>query len=755
MENEIGSADETLDRQQKAQRHRGTKVGGDSYGPFEPLPLSQDVSAALGEETLTQDADQIEQSLALSRQVEQSPAEVPGYTILKSLGEGAYGSVWLAKEQNTGKQVAIKFYTHRGGIDWSLLNREVEKLAVLYTSRNIVGLLDVGWDSDPPYYVMEYLENGSLASYLAGGPLPPHEAVRIAKSVLQALVHAHGSGILHCDLKPANVLLDADFSPRLCDFGQSRLSGEQDPALGTLFYMAPEQADLKAVPDARWDVYALGALLYHMLCGEPPFYSPENERLIREAETLEDRLAVYRRILMHSPRPNRLRKMPGVDKRLADIVDRCLHVNPQRRYPNAQVVLDRLEFRDRQRARRPLVALGILGPVVLLSAIIPFARNAMDDAEDDARRHLTIRALESDVHSARFLALGLERELEDRKSELRDVAADPELRRAITEFAQKPLAERRESKLFALLKERKAAAVRKHREQNREPDASWFLTDAQGVQRWREELILKVIDKNWAYRDYFHGHDQDYPPDAVPNDIAPIREPHISVAFVSRATGRYMVAITVPVWEDVEKKEKVIGVLGRTMHLGQLLADYGRRIHGERGDDINRMIALVDSRGWILLDHPWISKQENLQDLPEDTFKKLRLTGLIIKKLTRLQQQGATSADADMDDRDDAYLDPVRDIDKSTYGGEWLAAFAPVGNTAFLAIVQERKDTALRPVQEMRRGLSRHGSWALGVSCGLILLFWYGVQRALNDRNLRIRVRSSPPQPSTPNPDYS
>ena len=717
--------------------------------PDETLDF-QDVPVVVDDETLVQEADRLEQSLALSRQGEQPPADVPGYTILKSLGEGAYGSVWLAKEQNTGKRVAIKFYTHRGGLDWSLLNREVEKLAVLYTSRNIVGLLDVGWDSDPPYYVMEYLENGSLASHLADGPLAAQEAVRIAKSVLQALVHAHGSGILHCDLKPANVLLDPDFSPRLCDFGQSRLSDEQDPALGTLFYMAPEQADLKAIPDARWDVYALGALLYHMLCGEAPFHSPENERLIHSAETLEERLAVYRRILSTDPKPNRHRKVPGVDKRLADIVDRCLHTKAERRYPNAQAVLDMLEIRDRQRARRPLVALGILGPVVLLSAIIPFARDAMDDAEGDARKHLTDRALESDVHSARILALSLERELEDRTSELRDVAADPELRKAVAELADKPLPER--SRLFELLLDRKSAADRRHRGQNRGPDVSWFLNDAKGFQRWRDPLNENVLDKNWAYRDYFHGHNRGYSPDprspdAVPDDIAPIRKPHVSVAFVSRATGRYMVAISVPIWEDVAEKKKVVGVLARTTHLGQLLADYGRRIHGNRGDDINRMIALVDSRGWRLLDHPWIENQKNLQDLPEETLEKLRLTGPITGKLARLQQQEEASDDANLDDRDDEYLDPVRHIDESAYGGKWLAAFAPVGNTPFLAIVQERRDTALKPVQEMRDGLSRHGAWALGVCCGLILLFWYIVQRALNDRNLRIRVRSSPPQP--------
>ena len=95
------------------------------------------------------------------------------------------------------------------------------------------------------------------------------------------LVHAHGKGVLHCDLKPANILLDQDGKPRLADFGQSRLSTEQAPALGTMFYMAPEQADLEAVPDARWDVYALGALLYCMLTGGPPHRTGKTVDAIR------------------------------------------------------------------------------------------------------------------------------------------------------------------------------------------------------------------------------------------------------------------------------------------------------------------------------------------------------------------------------------------------------------------------------------------------------------------------------------------
>ncbi len=153
------------------------------------------------------DADR-EVSRRLSLEDSRPPAEIEGYSIVRRLGTGAYGTVWLAREDHTGRMVAIKFYPHRRGLNWSMLHREVEKLAAVYTSRFIVRLLDVGWNSEPPYFVMEFVENGSLGSYLAGGPLDVSEAARIIREVCSALIDAHGAGVLHCDLKPDNVLLD-------------------------------------------------------------------------------------------------------------------------------------------------------------------------------------------------------------------------------------------------------------------------------------------------------------------------------------------------------------------------------------------------------------------------------------------------------------------------------------------------------------------------------------------------------------------
>jgi len=691
------------------------------------------------DDTLRQTDEENQRARRQSQPTELAPASVPGYTILRSIGEGAYGSVWLAEEQNTGKQVAIKFYSHRRGLDWSLLNREVEKLSVLYTSRNIVRLIAVGWESDPPYYVMEYLQNGSLAGYLADGPLPAREAVRIAKSVLVALVQAHGSGILHCDLKPANVLLDADFEPRLCDFGQSRLPYEQNPALGTLFYMAPEQAGTTEVPDARWDVYAMGALLYQMLSGAPPFRTPENDERVRSAGNLEERLAVYRKLLQDGEHPASLRKIPGVDRRLAEIVERCLQIDPQKRYPNAQAVLDELELRDRQRAKRPLLALGIIGPGLLLAATAPFIYEAMSSALSVAEEHLTQRALESDAHAARILARSLQRELEDRTSILQQVAKDARLVAAI-ESAQANGWTDRES-LDQFLDQQKNVVDERRGAQSRELDSSWFFVAANGIQRWRGPYSANTVDHIYKHRNYFHGRpladgSGEYPRDNVPDDVKPIDKPHICFPFVSQATDQYMVAITVPVFDAAG--ENIIGVLGRTTHLGQLLADYERHVVGEGTGEVDRVVALIDARDGELLDHPWMTP-ENLK--AADLSKPLTVDAALGRKLKRLVAANRAGDAARGIDRAAIYQDPVGNIadeKAEEYGVDWLAAFSPVGKTGWIAVVQERRREALLPIEVVRGGMINNVLMAMVVAGGLIVLLLYFVKRGLSDRGLRL-----------------
>ncbi len=693
-------------------------------------------------ETLAQDPESLERARSQSALTGTPPAAIPGYRILRSIGEGKYGSVWLAREQNTGKHVAIKFYTHRRGVDWSLLGREVEKLAVLYTSRSIVGLLAVGWDHDPPYYVMEYLENGSLASRLNAGPLALNDAVRITTRICQALVHAHGSGILHCDLKPANILLDQDFEPRLCDFGQSRLADEHSHSLGTLYYMAPEQADLRAVPDARWDVYALGALIYHMLTGSPPFRTEDNDRRLNAARTLNDRLNLYRQIVRQGPKPSEHRKVSGVDPQLAELVDRCLTPDASRRLTNAQAVLDRLVARERFRARRPLILLGLILPLLLLCGIAPLALDAMNDAVDTAQSNLTRRAMESDVLSANLLAESIKRELDDRLTELEGIASDEDLQDAVVEFATKTREERQP--LMTLLDRLKAKSDRHRRWLGRSDDASWFLLDASGLQRWRDPLSA-TLDRNWSFRDYFHGGGFDFPPDDIPVDVHPIRERNVSIAYRGTSTGRYVVALSVPVFARNDDT-RVIGVLARTLSLSSLLQDYEKSLRSQRSDGVGRKFAIVDSRAldghrqWNLLAHDWMT-DEHLKDVKAADFAKLRLLGVsatdVIEDLEHFVQN-SRSGDVTYDyDRTRHYVDPVGQVDPSNYGGVWLAAFSTVGETGWVAVVQERKDAALKVVEELQSRLMSSAIGAVLVMLGLVAGSWWLIVIVLSDRGPR------------------
>ncbi len=139
------------------------------------------------------------------------PAEVPGYQLHRFLGAGAFGQVWVGRDLNTGRTVAVKFCLHRGGVNWSLLSHEVKNLVQLAADRYVVQVLEVGWDADPPYYVMEWIGGGSLEDLLqARQKLPVGEAVEIFHKISVGLNHCHGKGVLHCDIKPANILLGED-----------------------------------------------------------------------------------------------------------------------------------------------------------------------------------------------------------------------------------------------------------------------------------------------------------------------------------------------------------------------------------------------------------------------------------------------------------------------------------------------------------------------------------------------------------------
>ena len=342
------------------------------------------------------------------------PPTLPGYVLHTRLGRGGYGEVWLGENRTTKRQVAVKFLHSRATLDWWLLDGETEKLAFLAADRRVVQLLDVGRDADPPFYVMEYVNRGSLARHLESvGPLTLDRAVTTFEEIALGLMHVHAKGILHCDLKPSNILLDDELRPRLADFGQSRPIEDRSPALalGTIFFMAPEQADPAAVPDARWDVYALGAVLYSMLEGRPPHHSDEAVAAIHAEPDLLRRLARYRQIVTATARVPLPLSSRRLDKRLRQILTRCLATDPRERFTTVQEVVEALRLRREARGRRPMMVLGGLGPVLLLAVMAVFGlrgyRQATEQSSDAIRR----RAFESNRFAAAFIARSLEGEI--------------------------------------------------------------------------------------------------------------------------------------------------------------------------------------------------------------------------------------------------------------------------------------------------------------------------------------------------------
>ncbi|MEZ6127446.1 MAG: protein kinase [Planctomycetaceae bacterium] len=711
--------------------------------------------------TEIQNDDQREDARQLSLQGNEPPAEIEGYSIIRRLGTGAYGTVWLAREDRTGRMVAIKYYPHRRGLNWSLLNREVEKLATLYASRNIVRLLDVGWNAEPPYYVMEFVENGSLGAFLAAGTPGVDEAVRIGQQVCGALIEAHGAGVLHCDLKPDNVLLDAQFQVRLCDFGQSRMSHEQSPALGTLYYMAPEQADLEAIPDARWDVYAVGALMYHMLTGQPPYRAAQIQRKLEAAESLPDRLQIYQQHIRTSPPPDQHHAVKGVDRQLASVVDRCLVVDPRHRLPNAQAILDLLAARERNRSRRPLLLLGVLGPILLMCAMVPIFVGALRKNISEMELQLVADSQEANLMAARSQASSLQSELENRLMALRVVVSHPDLVRLLTELTRRPTSDVVSETFSACelswelrppwmqkLDAAKEEADAYNDDQGKSRDTSWFLTDAKGNQIWRRPFSEKTVGQNYAWRDYFHGRNVEYAEDAIPADVRPIQEAHVSLAFTSEGTNRLMLALSVPVRDA---QGDVIGVFARTLHLGDLQQRLGQDIQGHdlQHSHSAPVIALADRRSSELLDHKWLTP-DVLQSLSKTEtrtmFEQLRLSDRTLASIQDAIEQAGDNADRqNVGIRQPSYEDPVGRLSAPSakqFSGNYIAAMSTMKSDRmpWLVIVQQDTERVLRPVRDMERRATRQAWYAVLASIATMAGIWLFVWRALansQERSLR------------------
>jgi serine/threonine protein kinase len=265
-----------------------------------------------------------------------APPQVPGYVLLTVLGRGGMGVVYKARDLQRKRLVALKMILiggHAGPQELARFRMEAQAIARLQHP-NIVQLYEIGESERRPFFSLELMEAGSLADQLDGTPWPARKAARLVRTLARAIHHAHQSGIIHRDLKPANVLLTADGTPKITDFGLAKqldTSGCQTPSdavLGTPTYMAPEQAGQAKLVGPAADVYALGAIFYELLTGQPPF---------RGATPLD----IIMQVVADDPvAPRQLR--PNLPADVETICLRCLHKDPAQRYPSAQALANDL-----------------------------------------------------------------------------------------------------------------------------------------------------------------------------------------------------------------------------------------------------------------------------------------------------------------------------------------------------------------------------------------------------------------------------
>ena len=245
------------------------------------------------------------------------------YRLLERIDEGGAGAVWRARDERLGRDVAVKILGANADEAFRERFADEARRAASVSHPNVVTVFDEGRDQGDSFMVMAYVRGKTLRDVIADrGALPAHEAARIVAQVAAALDAAHEAGVIHCDVKPANVILDEQGTAKLADFGIARAARgpREHELIGTARYIAPERVAGEP-PTERSDVFSLGLVAYELLAGQPAYADMETEDLLRQR--------------LDGPSPSLRTARVGVPVAVDAVVRRALAREPQDRFASA------------------------------------------------------------------------------------------------------------------------------------------------------------------------------------------------------------------------------------------------------------------------------------------------------------------------------------------------------------------------------------------------------------------------------------
>ena len=372
---------------------------------------------------------------------------IPGYEILDEIGHGGMGVVFKARQVGLNRIVAIKMLLSHGALreDYRRRFNQEARVMALLQHPNIVQVYEIGELEGHPFMVMEYVPGQNLRDRQEGKPWAPRQVAEMVAVLACAVQAAHAHGFIHRDLKPNNILLATDGSPKICDFGVAKcLEGPTDHTqtgqlVGTPCYMAPEQVvGVRGVQGPGVDIYALGVILYELLTGRPPFMADNPVNTLQMVTTQE-------------PVPPR-RWQPRTPRDLETICLKCLEKIPSRRYPTAQELAEDLgrflagePIRSRpvslvERCWRwcrlhpsvaALIAVAVLAVIVVMGVVVSYNRRLADELQQTAAAHRQVLATQEKLQHT------LTQEVANRvDADLRELAAVPKTMATLLENGQ-------------------------------------------------------------------------------------------------------------------------------------------------------------------------------------------------------------------------------------------------------------------------------------------------------------------------------